>query len=98
MEFDSDRIGLSIFECVNAPGGVENLQNLVNTMLIKGEAGEIEGEVGEPSGRKTTVVVRGTPLLDGDERTIGGVVFFKPIPTWARCWSGSLEQLMRLVL
>ena len=66
----------SVYPSSNAstrPVAWKTLQNLVNTMLIKGEAGEIEGEVGEPSGRKTTVVVRGTPLLDGDERTIGAI-------------------------
>ena len=59
LESAGNRIGFSVLECINAPGGIEDLQALVDAMLKKGEVGEIEGEVGEISGHKATVVVRG---------------------------------------
>tara|TARA_Y100000994_G_C15368652_1_gene308075 strand:+ start:144 stop:275 length:132 start_codon:yes stop_codon:yes gene_type:complete len=43
---------------------MENLQAMIDTMLQRGEFGEIEGEVAERSGDTATVVVRGTPLED----------------------------------
>jgi hypothetical protein len=46
---------------------------LIDAMLQRGELGAIERAVVE-NGHTATAVVRGTPLEDGDEHTIGGVL------------------------
>ncbi|MBT5327754.1 MAG: hypothetical protein HOL51_16720 [Gemmatimonadetes bacterium] len=73
LEPDSNHSGLSLLKFVNTPGGMESLQALIDAMLQRGELGAIEGAVVE-NGHTATVVVRGTPLEDGDEHTIGGVL------------------------
>ena len=72
-ETDSNPIGLSLLKFVNAPAGTESLQALIDTMIQSGKLDAIEGALVE-NRHTATVVVRGTPLEDGDEHTIGGVL------------------------